>query len=612
LISAIFTNIFAGRTKLLQQARHALAGSLAALASLAVGCGIPVTRQPPAPCPVPPVPICTPTRSTLVTLDTTRPEPGKFYHHISILPEGMNSPSDDNAITFIPDKNGKLFALVSSDRRISVDEPAHTVQRMFSAPFIHTTKYGQVVSVHEEASPIPCGAGCWSPADKKFYFTAKAENSDPDDFDLYSAQIEFEGQTPHLTHVDTLDGTNLKNYFDGQPTITPDGLTIYFTSDRHGGEGGTDIWYSTRSNILDTKWSAPKSLPPPFNTPCDEISPSLSHDGKLLFFSSNGHATVGGYDLFKCKAEALSTSTTPLWSPPENLGAPINTPYDEVFPYSLNDSAFFFTSNQPAQIGGRNIYTLTRTFLPLRPNDRVIADAQTSVASLDSVQKRDSIFKSLANVPVTINGHVDQHAKDSTELIVTDASTKEELANRKITPSGDFKLLLSRGKQYDVSVKNENSFYDQKHLDLRTSIDTMLVMQFALPDTLVLRINFPFDDYLHPYEFIIGDSGEQMNVTWEHSLDMIAQSATLSKKHLKELVLIGHTDSLGTDAYNEQLGTRRSTFVKAQLVARGVPASMIRIDTRGRTVPIDRRPTESADIFRLRSRRVEFVKVFKQ
>ncbi len=577
------------------------------------GCGPSLTRTATVACPTPPVPICVPSRSTLVTLDTSRPQAGKFYKHITLLPEGVNSGADDNAITFIPDKTGKLIAVVSSDRAMIASEPRHTVQRMFAAPYVNTTSYGTVISMHEEASPLPCGAGCWSPADQKFYFTAKAENSDPDDFDIYSAQVEFEGAIPHLTHIDTLAGVNLVNYFDGQPAITSDGLTIYFTSDRHGGEGGTDIWYSTRQSISSRQWAEPRPLPAPINTPCDEISPSLSHDGTLLFFASNGHATVGGYDLFKSKSVSTGGSGAPLWASPENLGVPINTPYDEVFPYSLNDTAFFYTSNQPASIGGRNIYTLTRTFLPLKTNDRVVAELpNSSVVIFDSVAIRDSIFKALANVPVVINGHVNQTGRDSADLIVTDPATQQELADKKVVPSGDFKLLLRRGKQYDVSVRNDNSFYDTKHLDLRNSIDTMMAMQFALPDTLVLRINFPFDDYLHPYEYILGDSGEQLDVTWEHSLDMVAQSAKSSLSRLKEIVLIGHTDSLGTDVYNEQLGILRATFVKKELVERGLPASKIRIETKGRTVPIDRRTTESDEIFRLRSRRVEFVKVFKQ
>jgi hypothetical protein len=413
-----------------------------------------------------------------------------------------------------------------------------------------------------------------------------------------------------LTHIDTLAGTNLLHYFDGQPTISPDGLTLYFVSDRHGGEGGTDIWFTTRSSINSTRWAEPQPLPAPINTPCDEISPSLSHDGKLLFFASNGHATVGGYDLFKSKAEAISPQGVTLWSDPENLGAPINTQYDEVFPYALNDSAFFYTSNQPAAIPGRNIFTLTRTYLPLNANERAIAENQVPVrAALDSQARHDSIFNALRNVPVTVNGHVDQKGRDSSELFVRDTA---DLAHKKVGPTGDFKLLLKRGDQYDVGVQSENSFYDMKHLDLRTSIDTMMTMNFALLDTLVLRVNFPFDDYLHPYEFMIGDSGEQLNVTWKRSLDMVAQSTTASLGHLKELVLIGHTDSLGSDDYNNQLGMRRATFVKTQLIERGVPAGKIRIESRGRTMPVDQRPRESDEVFRLRSRRVEFVKVFKQ
>ena len=80
---------------------------------------------------------------------------------------------------------------------------------------------------------------------------------------------------------------------------------------------------------------------------------------------------------------------------------------------------------------------------------------------------------------------------------------------------------------------------------------------------------------------------------------------------LKELILIGHTDSLGTDAYNDRLGFERATFVANELEKRGIPKAIIRVKSAGRTEPVSRRPDESDEIFRLRSRRVEFIKVFK-
>jgi OOP family OmpA-OmpF porin len=79
---------------------------------------------------------------------------------------------------------------------------------------------------------------------------------------------------------------------------------------------------------------------------------------------------------------------------------------------------------------------------------------------------------------------------------------------------------------------------------------------------------------------------------------------------LKKLILIGHTDSLGSDAYNAKLGQQRAEFVASQLIRRGVPKRLITVKSRGRTEPVAIRPGETDEQFRLRSRRVEFVKVF--
>ena len=489
-----------------------------------------------------------------------------------------------------------------------MDESPHTVQRMFAASMKTTTRYGPVLRVEEEASPTPFGAGFYCAADGRYYYTAKAENLDPDDYDLFSAVVQLSHDTLHLSHVERVPQVNQTTFFDGQPALTPDGLILYFTSDRPGGVGGTDLWYSTRPNIASQAWSEPKDVGPPVNTPCDEITPMIAPDGKTLYFSSNGHATVGGYDLFKSTSASIVEKGAVGWSEPENLGEPINTKYDEVFPYALNDTAFFFVSNQPAPLKGRNIYALTRTYLSLKMGDRVSADTLES-----SARVQDSVMATLKSQPVRVIGTVDQgQRRDSTDLFVQDPETHTELASKKLVPSGNFELFLNRGKQYDVGVRNESSFYDIKRLDFRHTNDTLVYVHLSLPDTLVLHINFPFDDYTNPYEFIIGDSGEQLNVTWEHSLDLVAQSVEASKGHLKQLLLLGHTDSLGTDAYNTQLGQRRAEFVRAELIKRGVPSAIIRIESRGRTEPVGKRSKESDEIFRLRSRRVEFVKVFKK
>lgn len=112
-------------------------------------------------------------------------------------------------------------------------------------------------------------------------------------------------------------------YRETHATITPDGNSIFFTSDRKGGVGGTDIYVMRK--LPDNKWSDPQILPGNVNSPYDEESPYVHPDGVTLFFSSKGHTSMGGYDVFY---SVMSKDGS--FSEPVNLGYPINTPDDDV------------------------------------------------------------------------------------------------------------------------------------------------------------------------------------------------------------------------------------------------------------------------------------------
>jgi len=128
----------------------------------------------------------------------------------------------------------------------------------------------------------------------------------------------------------------------------------------------------------------------------------------------------------------------------------------------------------------------------------------------------------------------------------------------------------------------------------------------------VLRINFPFDNDSHPYDFTVDDMGQKTEMRWQTSLDLLAESIKNSSSNLQSIILYGHTDSLGTDEYNFGLATRRANFVAKELKARGIPEKLLVIFSKGKTMPVSRRPGESDDIFFLRCRRVEFVKFFSK
>ncbi len=137
--------------------------------------------------------------------------------------------------------------------------------------------------------------------------------------------------------------------------ISNDGNTIYFASDRSGGYGGTDI-YVCRKVLASGKWVEPKNMGPNINTALDEDFPNISPDGKTLFFSSKGHSSMGGYDIFKANwDESIMEFVNP-----KNLGYPVNTSYDDMnFRISKSGRYGYIASLRGGSAGDFDIYRIT-------------------------------------------------------------------------------------------------------------------------------------------------------------------------------------------------------------------------------------------------------------
>ena len=533
-------------------------------------------------CPPPPEPQCNPGVSHAQGIDTAHLQPGNFKYHIDLLPVPINSDGNENAIAFYNNKAILSAEQKNNEQGILISEALPDLH--FKEPSEFIGKYNFAIA----------GAACYSSADKYLYFTAKADNDDPNDYDIYSARIFDDGSEKKPEVIRSLTILNKKNNFDAQPALSKDGLMIVFASDRAGGHGGVDLWFSTRASI-HSDWAEPKVLPSEINTPCDELSPSFSADGKKLYFSSNGHETIGGYDIFSTEYKDGK------WTEAENIGAPINTKSDEIFPYQLSDSQFFYTSDQPAKFKGRNIFVLRRTYIPPKEITEKIPEKK--------IQEK--------NIPdsIKITGKVELPPKVDTlpDVFVRDVDKNKEIARKQTDTAGGYSFNVEKGRLYDVGTDQKDKFYDMHRIDLTHPTDSIITVPvLTVPDTLILRINFPFNDFSHPYDFIVNEDGNKSEMRWQTSVDLIVKSIKNSSASLKNVILYGHTDSLGTEAYNYDLAKRRAEFVAKQLEERGIPAKLLVIVPKGKTMPVKRNPGESDDTFYLRCRRVEFVKSFSK
>jgi outer membrane protein OmpA-like peptidoglycan-associated protein len=208
-------------------------------------------------------------------------------------------------------------------------------------------------------------------------------------------------------------------------SISVDGNTIYFVSDRKEGSfGGRDIWRSVR--LPNGEWSLPTNLGPTINTAEDEDAPFIHPDGVTMFFSSKGHKNMGGFDVFR---------TTKLpdgkWSEPENLRAPINTPDDDVYyAQSPDGKRGYFSSVRKGNYGDRDIYRI---------------DFERSMAEPLTLLKGILTFNGLNKMPSNV------------KIVVTEEGTNKLVQDIKPNEStGKYIMILApgiEGKSYNLSFE---------------------------------------------------------------------------------------------------------------------------------------------------------------
>ncbi|MDY5969438.1 MAG: OmpA family protein [Bacteroidales bacterium] len=174
--------------------------------------------------------------------------------------------------------------------------------------------------------------------------------------------------------------------WESQPSLSYDGHTLYFASDRKGGYGGSDIWSST---LVDGQWTRPQNLGPAINTAGDENSPFIHFDNRTLYFSSTGHVGMGGSDLFLSRRRDDGS-----WSEPDNLGYPINTLGDESnLIVSADGTTAYFSSDKLGGEGRHDLYSFPLP-LALQPEAVTYKEPADTLATLKAGESvaLDNIF----------------------------------------------------------------------------------------------------------------------------------------------------------------------------------------------------------------------------
>lgn len=274
--------------------------------------------------------------------------------------------------------------------------------------------------------------------DKNLYFTICKDEGGPKlNCDIYYSDLR-NGKWTEIQNMGTQ--VNDPTAWDSQPSVSADGLTLYFASDRTGGMGKADI-YKVMKDPKTGEWSSPVNLGSPINTPGNDKSPFIHSDSHTLYFSSDGHMGIGGYDIFYSRMDSAGS-----WQTPVNIGYPINSEGDDLgFFVSTDGETGYFCSNDPNRSNGHNVggwdlfrfklYNKARPErMQLNQGKISVADGKTagitiSVKNTNTHKKEAVMYDTTTNEIVTVTS-----AKDASLLTVT---KKGEAFTSTIIPPAD-------------------------------------------------------------------------------------------------------------------------------------------------------------------------------
>ena len=320
-------------------------------------------------------------------------------------------------------------------------------------------------------------------------------------------------------------------------SISPDGKVIYFASNQRGGRGGLDIWKIEQK--ATGVWSQAINLGPEINTPDDEDAPFIHPDQKTLFFTSDGHATMGGRDIFK------TTLVNGKWTKPENMGYPVNTTSnDNYFTLLADGKRGYFSSDRKGGQGAQDIYYL-------------------------------DMPENAMTIPLTmIKGRIINAETGKTmpsKMYVVDAETRKELefVYDPDPKTGEYLIIMPPSKNYDiiiesegflpytlnVNIPNQTYFYE-----LYQQINLKTIKQFDVVVGQEVQVRNAFYDTDRDVKTDVRTNNEAKLVqtnkvdVYDMMLDLMAAN---DKEGIEYLVgLIEHTDPIDGVNFNEKENTK--------------------------------------------------------
>lgn len=397
---------------------------------------------------------------------------------------------------------------------------------------------------------------------KQLFYTLclYAEGSSYYNCDIYYSDF-INGQWSEIVNLG--ENVNLPDAWDSQPSITSDGNTLYFVSDRKGGYGGYDIYKVQRDE--NEKWGTLENLGPTINTGGNEKSPFIHTDSQTLYFSSDGLMGMGGYDIFFSKLNKDSS-----WTEPKNIGYPINSYDDDVGFFVSTDGHYgYFASNKFNEYGGWDLYSFD-LYNEAQPEKVLFLKGKLMIENNNEpvkarIELKNVVTKKITEIPVdSITGH--------------------------------YAAAVLFRNDYLMTVKKKGFVYESKYISRDDTVfKTPAKIDIEIKPIKVgksYRLNDIYFDF-NSYEL----TNESIIVINEF-IEFLNENLTL------KISIQGHTDNIGSDYDNLILSQNRAKSVYFYLINEGIDSDRLNFTGFGEQIPIASNQTDKG---RALNRRTEFV-----
>lgn len=353
--------------------------------------------------------------------------------------------------------------------------------------------------------------------------------------------------------------------WDSQPSLSADGRKLFFVSDRPGGLGKRDLWVSNMDANGD--WQPAVNLGPGVNTAEDEISPFIHVNGETLYFASKGYPGFGGYDLY------FTDYKNGSWSEPKNLGYPVNNSDDQVSLFVTADGKSAYYSQDTYTSEG---YPLSKIYQFDIPPE--ISVSRKSMYVKGRIYDKQTLEPLAASVEL-----LDLNLDSLSEKVYSDSLF------------GEYMMVLTQGSEYALYVEKPGYLFDSRYFNLANT-DSLkpVIMDFPLSrievgsNTVLNNIFFDFDKY---------DLKDKSILELNKVINFMKTNPDI------KIRISGHTDNQGAADYNKQLSLQRAKAVYDFLVANKIDSTRIEYVGYGQEKPAFPNDTEEN---RSKNRRIEF------